>query len=1199
MALWIIIPVRAVAARQTQTAHNGDSTIWVSTSSTALRLFPYESICHTGRPLCRAQSPIEIHVLDVVPSPLIDIYVEIDSRWAQILTGGSRFAGGDSRSHGTISDDYYPNGKEISADTADINAAGINGTAPYDTSGSSKSEDLLQAKLREDLTYPRIIHADDVLQMSVPRSQNEVLPLPIKITSCEPVTQGVITAGTRVILTLRRPHEAPAGQRRTFDSGGSLNGAHENGDEDTVEDRFFLAAEEGSDLDGAPTSNHLRLLESDSAVALLHESRKSSDGSLEDIISLETPSNLLANSITPSRSPNVDHQPSSGLGISSASMTNSRSPQDGDVPTQIFTVQRLSQIIPDTALHPQPPRDADDKTRIFVETRALIKHRCFSGDWVRIEPVRQRYAEAHEGRSMETSQSAQMTKDWRLARVYGMPKSLSAALDCRVKDNSKQAALLAVEGPPRLPLQAAYIPPLLLANLKNPTHIRLQPLATGVPLSLGAAATTPNSAHSPLLNLLSPPLAKEVTLLRVSTPLSTDRYSQTAILVALKNYFEEKTRIVKTDDLLSVTVDVNLRLLVSQGQPHGEEQSEIDELLSATLDGASDLSSRISDEEKGHRMAWFKIGDIELESSGDETDVDAQDWGGTAVINPATTRLIQTGNVQSRLPSAVVNISVPYLGFDPARTLHRGATSSPARSRDTAQSHISTLRERLKGLVLVAISTPAIQLSLPPLSVLLHSEQRGVGQATVATCACADLGMHVFEIDAYEVLTGSELGGADVKAEGLLRARAERAVSCGPENCALLVKHIEVLTADRLISALRDVIKEVRVFMATTVDIDKVPPGLRSLFTHEIAVPVPDESERKRLLQDICEEKGVLLAPDVDLSGVALKTAALVAGDLIDLVDRAVFAQRLRIDRLVEHMSTFAPRSPQITLRDLRLAGGHLVQCVTQFDFDEAVDAARKSFSDSIGAPKIPTVTWEDVGGLANVKDAVMETIQLPLEHPELFAKGLKKRSGILFYGPPGTGKTLLAKAIATEFSLNFFSVKGPELLNMYIGESEANVRRVFQRARDARPCVIFFDELDSVAPKRGNQGDSGGVMDRIVSQLLAELDGMSNDDDDVGGVFVVGATNRPDLLDPALLRPGRFDKMMYLGISDTHEKQLRILQALTRKYAFFRFPLLISDRLKLPGSTLSTIRASIALLVDFLSPTLVRIFMLFAPMPC
>lgn len=204
--------------------------------------------------------------------------------------------------------------------------------------------------------------------------------------------------------------------------------------------------------------------------------------------------------------------------------------------------------------------------------------------------------------------------------------------------------------------------------------------------------------------------------------------------------------------------------------------------------------------------------------------------------------------------------------------------------------------------------------------------------------------------------------------------------------------------------------------------------------------------------------------------------------------------------------------------------------------FESTLLKVRTSSAQSIGVPSIPSVQWEDVGGLAEVKNEILDTIQLPLDHPELFLQGLKKRSGtsivnamplslrhtlsgVLLYGPPGTGKTLLAKAVATSCLLNFFSVKGPELLNMYIGESEANVRRVFQKARDAKPCVIFFDELDSVAPKRGNQGDSGGVMDRIVSQLLAELDGIS-----VGAadVFVIGATNRPDLLDSALLRPGR-----------------------------------------------------------------------------
>lgn len=204
-------------------------------------------------------------------------------------------------------------------------------------------------------------------------------------------------------------------------------------------------------------------------------------------------------------------------------------------------------------------------------------------------------------------------------------------------------------------------------------------------------------------------------------------------------------------------------------------------------------------------------------------------------------------------------------------------------------------------------------------------------------------------------------------------------------------------------------------------------------------------------------------------------------------------------------------------LHDVLTAGLWL----TASDFDLALSKARATYSQSIGAPSIPKVSWDDVGGLVHAKTDILDTIQLPLDHPELFAGGLKKRSGILLYGPPGTGKTLLAKAVATSCSLNFFSVKGPELLNMYIGESEANVRRVFQRARDAKPCVIFFDELDSVAPKRGNTGDSGGVMDRIVSQLLAELDGMAGGEG-TSDVFVIGATNRPDLLDPALLRPGR-----------------------------------------------------------------------------
>jgi len=156
-----------------------------------------------------------------------------------------------------------------------------------------------------------------------------------------------------------------------------------------------------------------------------------------------------------------------------------------------------------------------------------------------------------------------------------------------------------------------------------------------------------------------------------------------------------------------------------------------------------------------------------------------------------------------------------------------------------------------------------------------------------------------------------------------------------------------------------------------------------------------------------------------------------------------------------------------------------------------------------------------------------MQTILLPSLVPEIFDENIKPRTGLLFFGPPGTGKTMLGKCIANECKMSFISVKGPELLNMYIGESEKNVRRVFERAAASKPCIIFMDELDALIPKRGQSSDSNQVMDRIVSELLTQMDRAPSN-----GSFVIGATNRPDLLDPSILRPGRFDKQIYLGIT-------------------------------------------------------------------
>ena len=582
-----------------------------------------------------------------------------------------------------------------------------------------------------------------------------------------------------------------------------------------------------------------------------------------------------------------------------------------------------------------------------------------------------------------------------------------------------------------------------------------------------------------------------------------------------------------------------------QGKEQDEHEVDGEEFLS--IASADDAKRTVW---KENDVAWFQVGQLTVDNGDDDDDSSQDDqWGGLVAVDSTSTRMVQSGSSKGRIPSTSNNSWKYYLGKQPIPGRIPGITPSEYFLQRPTTFHVSPLRGRLRELISAAVSSRAIQFGLPPVTVLLNSTQRGIGKAELAKRACEDIGIHLFEIDAYDIIAEGGAGGADVRTEALLKVRCERAMTCGAEFCAILIRHVDVFTADRLVTALSEVVAETRILIATTTDVDKVPEGVRGLFTHELKMSAPDEKEREGLLRGILEDRAAVLAPDVDLAAVALKTAALVAADLVDVVDRAVVARRVRLEKLASPRKDHGTPRETPTARDVQISGGDGGLCLTKNDFNAAVDAARINFADAIGAPKIPTVGWEDVGGLTHVKDAVMETIQLPLERPELFAKGLKKRSGILFYGPPGTGKTLLAKAIATEFSLNFFSVKGPELLNMYIGESEANVRRVFQRARDARPCVVFFDELDSVAPKRGNQGDSGGVMDRIVSQLLAELDGMSNGEDGaVGGVFVIGATNRPDLLDAALLRPGRFDKMLYLGIPDTHDKQLTILEALTRK---------------------------------------------------
>eukprot|EP00817_Percolomonadidae_sp_ATCC50343_P007260 CAMPEP_0117421138 /NCGR_PEP_ID=MMETSP0758-20121206/2309_1 /TAXON_ID=63605 /ORGANISM="Percolomonas cosmopolitus, Strain AE-1 (ATCC 50343)" /LENGTH=331 /DNA_ID=CAMNT_0005203121 /DNA_START=581 /DNA_END=1572 /DNA_ORIENTATION=+ len=208
---------------------------------------------------------------------------------------------------------------------------------------------------------------------------------------------------------------------------------------------------------------------------------------------------------------------------------------------------------------------------------------------------------------------------------------------------------------------------------------------------------------------------------------------------------------------------------------------------------------------------------------------------------------------------------------------------------------------------------------------------------------------------------------------------------------------------------------------------------------------------------------------------------------------------------------------------------------------------------------KVPNVQWNDIGGLESAKTEILNTVQLPLLKPELF-QGSNARSGILLYGPPGTGKTLLAKAVATECSLKFMSVKGPELINSYVGESERNIRELFEAARLCSPCIIFFDELDALTPARGRQSSS--TLDRIVSQFVTELNSIAS-----LPIFVMGATNRVDLVDSSLLRPGRFDVTIEIPVCSSSNDMLSILKALTRKFKLHEsvsLDSIVSDHCKL-----------------------------------
>ncbi|HEX9240276.1 MAG TPA: CDC48 family AAA ATPase, partial [Candidatus Bathyarchaeia archaeon] len=301
-----------------------------------------------------------------------------------------------------------------------------------------------------------------------------------------------------------------------------------------------------------------------------------------------------------------------------------------------------------------------------------------------------------------------------------------------------------------------------------------------------------------------------------------------------------------------------------------------------------------------------------------------------------------------------------------------------------------------------------------------------------------------------------------------------------------------------------------------------IDPALRrpGRFDREIEIGVPDRDGRLEVLE--IHTRGMPLAEDVDLKKLADVTHGFVGADLESLAKEAAIRALRRI-------------LPEINLEAQSIPGDILNKIIVKMaDFQDALKEIEPSAMREV-LVEIPDVTWDQVGGLEDVKEELREAVEWPLKYPDLFAQlNATPPKGLLLYGPPGTGKTLLAKAVAHESESNFISVKGPELLNKFVGESEKAVREVFRKARQASPCIIFFDEIDSVAPTRGSSGGDSHVTERVISQFLTEMDGL----EELRNVIIIAATNRPDIIDSALLRPGRFDRLLFVPPPDLEARK-------------------------------------------------------------
>ena len=501
-------------------------------------------------------------------------------------------------------------------------------------------------------------------------------------------------------------------------------------------------------------------------------------------------------------------------------------------------------------------------------------------------------------------------------------------------------------------------------------------------------------------------------------------------------------------------------------------------------------------------------------TTGDTLIVTTQLGGKTQLIitstTPASKPVIVTDQTEFKLGSMTkaIDQSVPRITYDDLGGLKKEV-------------------QKIREMIELPMRHPELFEKLgveAPKGVLMYGPP-GTGKTLLAKAVAGETNSHFISLSGPEIM-GKYYGESEERLRDIFKQAEENAPSIIfiDEVDSIAPKREEVTgeVEKRIVSQLLTLMDGMKsrgkvVVIAATNRPDSIDPAIRrpGRFDREIEIGIPDEEGRKEIL-DI-HTRGMPLNDKVNLDQIAKITHGFVGADLEILAKEAAMRSLRRI-------------LPELDLEQEKISSEILQKIViNDEDFRDALKEVRPSALREV-LVQIPNITWDDVGGLESLKEELQEAVEWPLKHKEAFEHAdVSAPKGILLYGPPGTGKTLIAKAIANTTESNFISIKGPELLSKWVGESEKGVREIFRKARQAAPCIIFLDEIDAIAPSRSSGTSDSHVTERIVSQILTEIDGL----EELQNVVVIGATNRIDIIDSALLRPGRFDRIIEVPLPD------------------------------------------------------------------